>query len=112
MRLFALPLVLCSLCAAAARADDTAERGTVRFEPKDDQKNIPERYRLGPHSFDYEMKLQRTLPQSKIDIFHLTFPSPVATDCVENNTVHAEYYRPQVKTPMPCVVVLDITGGN
>src|SRR5207237_5959795 len=37
---------------------------------------------------------------------------PVVTDCTENNTVHAEYYRPQVKGPFPCVVVLDITGGN
>lgn len=112
MRRLALVLVLGSFCVHGARGDDTAERGTVRFEPKDDQKNVPERYRLEPHAFAYELRFQRTLPHSKIDIFHLTFPSPVVTDCMENNTVHADYYRPQVTGPMPCVVVLDITGGN
>src|SRR5207245_8325209 len=30
----------------------------------------------------------------------------------ENNTVHAEYYRPNRPGPFPCVVVLDITGGD
>ena len=112
MRLIALVLALCSHCVATGRCDDAVERGTVRFDLKDDQKNVPERYRLEPHSFAYEMKLQRTLPHSKIDVFDVTFPSPVVTDCPENNTVHCEYYRPQAKRPMPCVVVLDITGGN
>jgi dienelactone hydrolase len=30
----------------------------------------------------------------------------------ENNTVHAEYYRPKGKGPFPGVIVLDITAGN
>jgi dienelactone hydrolase len=34
------------------------------------------------------------------------------TGTPENNTVHAEYYRPRLKGPFPCVIVLDITGGD
>src|SRR5262249_61850129 len=43
---------------------------------------------------------------------HLRFPSPVTSDCPENNTVHAEYYRPKGDGPFPGVIVLDITAGD
>src|SRR5712691_6755181 len=70
------------------------EKGTVHFRPAGDQKNIPERYRLEDHSFDFEMELMREMPNSGVAVYHVRFPSPVKTDCPENNTVHAEYYRP------------------
>ncbi len=47
-----------------------------------------------------------------MEIHYLRFPSPVTTDCPENNTVFAEYYRPQGPGPFPGVIVLDITAGN
>src|SRR5437899_2839839 len=97
MRTLALLLVLNSVATVSVRADEGLEKGTIRFDLKDDQKNVPERYRLEPHSFEYEMKLLRTVP--KIDVYHVTFPSPVLTDCKENNTVHAEYYRPKKTVP-------------
>jgi dienelactone hydrolase len=103
--------ILASVLAASAGASPV-EKGTVDFRPLGDQQNIPERYRLPPHHFDYEMTLKRELPNSGLQIYHLTFPSPVASACPENNTVHAEYYRPMGRGPFPGVIVLDITGGN
>ncbi len=112
MRTLGLLLILSTFTLGTTRGNEAIETGTVRFDLKDDQQNVPERYRLEPHSFDYELKLVRTLPHSQVDVYHVTFPSPVVTECKENNTVHAEYYRPREKGPLPCVVVLDITGGD
>lgn len=102
------------LVAGPAGAENVrpVEKGTVRFKPLDDQKNVPERYRLQAHSFDYEMELKRDLPNTQVEIHHVRFPSPVDSGCLENNTVHAEYYRPKGKGPFPGVIVLDITGGD
>jgi dienelactone hydrolase len=88
------------------------EKGTVSFKPLGDKRDIPDRYRLPAHRFDYEMVLKQVLPTSGVEIFRVTFPSPVASADPENNTVHAEYYRPRKPGPFPCVVVLDITGGD
>jgi dienelactone hydrolase len=94
------------------------EKGTVHFQPFGDQRNIPERYRLEAHSFNYDMELIRDMPNSGVEVFHLRFPSPVTTDCPENNTVHAEYYRPigarseSDGSRFPAVIVLDITAGD
>ncbi len=88
------------------------EKGTVHFKPIGDQQTIPERYRLSEHKFDYTLEKKRDLPLSGLEIYHLRFPSPVTTDCPENNTVFAEYYRPKGAGPFPGVIVLDITGGN
>src|SRR2546421_268241 len=52
--------------ARPARGEDAApQRGTVHFEPGD-QKDVPERYRLAPHRFDYEMTFKVALPASAI----------------------------------------------
>ena len=105
--------------AAVAIAADTnrsappkLEKGTVRFEPVGDQRNVPECYRLEAHTFDYELSLRRDLPNSGLEIYYLRFPSPVVSATPENNTVFAEYYRPKGTGPYPGVIVLDITGGN
>jgi dienelactone hydrolase len=104
--------LLCGTPGLRAEDRSPAEKGTVRFTLRGDQEQIPERYRLAPHTFDYELALQRELPATGVDVFHLSFPSPVTSECVENNTVHAEYYRPRGVGPFPGVVILDITGGN
>jgi cephalosporin-C deacetylase-like acetyl esterase len=88
------------------------EKGTVSFKPKGDQKDIPTKYRLEAHEFEYQMTFVRELPDNGVEIFEVTFPSPVKSPHAENNTVHAEYYRPKKKGPIPCVIVLDITGGD
>jgi dienelactone hydrolase len=88
------------------------ETGTVHFKPVDDQANVPEFYRLAERTFDYTMTPIRDLPVSGVEIYAVTFPSPVTTPTSENNTVYAEYYRPKKPGKFPAVVVLDITGGN
>jgi dienelactone hydrolase len=103
---------LSSAGAEAASAPPALEKGTVRFEPAGDAKNIPPRYRLAAHQFFYEMRRTQDLPLSGLEVYHLTFPSPYKSPYPENNIVHAEYYRPKGKGPFPCVIVLDITGGN
>lgn len=88
------------------------EKGTSRFEPIGDQREVPERYRLDAHSFSYEIEAKSDLPTVGVKILHLRFPSPVETPHRENNTVHAEYYCPDGKGPFPGVIVLDITAGD
>lgn len=87
------------------------ERGTVSFSPLADQKT-PEAYRLAKHRFDFELTQKTGLPLSGISVCQLTFPSPVESPHPENNTVHAEYYRPAGKGPFPAVIVLEILAGG
>jgi dienelactone hydrolase len=89
-----------------------AEKGTFRFTPFGEQKEIPERYRLDARKFDFEMDLKYDLKQSEVRVYRLRFPSPVESPHKENNTVHAEYYVPYGKGPFPCVILLDVTGGD
>ncbi len=96
----------------ALRSDATQEKGTVRFRLKGDQANVPERYRLDEHQFDYTLAPHRELRNIGVTVYRLQFPSPVTTATPENNTVHAEYYRPHGKGPFPAVIVLDITAGD
>jgi dienelactone hydrolase len=107
MRLLLATLLL-SLSASVLSAD---EKGTVTIKPGA-QADIPAKYRLEAHEFAYRMKFVRELPDSGVEIYELTFPSPVKSAHVENNTVYAEYYCPKKKGPFPCVIVLDITGGD
>jgi dienelactone hydrolase len=106
-----LSVVLCLglLAAAPVRA---GESGRFRFAPLDDQKDVPPRYRLEARTFDYQMDLKYDLPLSGVTVYRLRFPSPVESPHPENNTVHAEYYRPRGAGPFPGVIVLDITGGD
>jgi dienelactone hydrolase len=109
-----LMLACLLLLSPAARGDQhpAVDKGTIHFQPLGEQKNIPPRYRLTAHRFDYQMELIDDRPLSGLEVYHLTFPSPYKSPYAENNTVHAEYYRPKGKGPFPCVIVLDITGGD
>jgi dienelactone hydrolase len=103
--------VLAALALTATSAEPL-EKGTVHFVPAGDQKEIPERYRLEARTFAYEMDVKCDLADSGIRVYRLRFPSPVASPCPENNTVHSEYYRPGGVGPFPGVIVLDITAGD
>jgi dienelactone hydrolase len=115
-----LPAFVClGLLAATVRAAEPAapdrppvEKGTFRFAPVDDQKEVPEPYRLAERRFDYTLTHKVDLPSAEVRVSRLTFPSPVHTPCPENNTVHAEYYRPLAGGRFPGVIVLDITAGD
>jgi dienelactone hydrolase len=106
-----LPLVV-MLVAAPVAAASPVEKGTVHFRPVGDQQEVPERYRLGEHTFPYELSLKTPLPGLDVDVFVLRFPSPVASLVPENNTVYAEYYRPRGPGPFPGTIVLDVTAGD
>ena len=108
-----LPVVLCLalLVAAPVRAGD-AESGSFRYAPLGDQKDVPSRYRLEARTYDYHMGLKYDLPLSGVTVYRVRFPSAVKSPHPENNTVHAEYYRPRGAGPFPAVIVLDVTGGD
>ncbi len=93
-------------------AEPTVEKGAFRFKPSGEQSNVPERYRLDERAFESRMSLKRELPNSGVRVFRVQFPSPVESATPENNTVHAEYYRPSGAGPFPGVIVLDITAGD
>jgi dienelactone hydrolase len=110
MRLAAL---LAVFFAVPALADPKPiEKGKVTFKAVDDQADVAERFRLAPTQFAYELKPKRELPVSGIDIYELTFPSPVKTKYETNNTVYADYYLPKGKGPFPGVIILDILDGS
>jgi dienelactone hydrolase len=111
MRALACAFLL-SVTASPSFAAAIVEKGDFRFRPLDGQKDIPERFRLGERSFPYEMERKLDLPALGVTVSRLRFPSPVTTAVKENNTVHAEYYRPKGPGPFPGVLVLDITGGS
>ena len=104
-----VPLVLATPLLADPKPTQT---GKVTFKAVDDQACVAECYRLAPTEFAYQLKPKRELVVSGIDIYDLTFPSPVKTKYAENNTVHAEYYRPKGKGPFPGVIILDILDGS
>jgi dienelactone hydrolase len=115
-----LPALVCLglLAAAPARSEvlypdcPAPQKGSFRFRPCDDNHNVPEGYRLQECSFDFELTYKVDLPSAAVRISHLTFPSPVKSPQPENNTVHAEYYRPLRQGCFPAVIVLDITAGD
>ena len=111
-RLFCLSLCLLATGRVRAAESKVIETGTVHFAPIDDQAGIPLAYRLSERTFPYEMSLKYEMPSVETTVFRLTFPSPVVSKYKENNTVHAEYYRPNVKGSIAAVIVLDITGGD
>src|SRR5206468_11884258 len=89
---------------AALPAGAAPTKGTVRFEPAGDQRTIPERYRLSAHNFEWEMDKKTELKTIGVTVYRVRFPSPVESPHRENNTVHAEYYRPRGDGPFPSVV--------
>jgi dienelactone hydrolase len=110
--LLACCLVCLARAGAAAGEKSAPEQGTVCFTQAADEDKTPQRYRLQNHTFSYQLAWTTALVGSEADVYHLRFPSPVQSPCQENNTVHAEYYRPRGKGPFPGVIVLDITAGN
>jgi dienelactone hydrolase len=47
-----------------------------------------------------------------LEVWNVTFPSPVKTPEDANNTVHCEYYRSSASGQRPGVIVLHILGGD
>jgi cephalosporin-C deacetylase-like acetyl esterase len=116
--IFSTCLLTFALAARAAEPELKSEpeytevpaHGNVKFEPPQDESQVPEHFRLTAHEFDYQSRPVRG--GGKFRMLRVTFPSPVTTDVVENNTVHGEYFQPAGPGPYPACVVLHILGGD
>lgn len=100
------------LLVPAAWADNPPPlSGTVKFTPTAAEAAIVERFRLAAHEFAW--RAQPLGADSKtVEVWDVTFPSPVVTPHENNNTVHAEYYKPLRAGKRPAVIVLHILGGD
>jgi dienelactone hydrolase len=96
---------------AAAEDVRPPKTGVVEFVPMGNETALPEQFRLKPHTFRYE---QSPLPTrgTVMDVWRVTFASPVVTPHPNNNTVHCEYFCPTSPGAKPGVVVLHILGGD
>lgn len=88
----------------------TPTRGEATFRPSEAESSVPERFRLEGATFPYEMEDLRR--DRKYTVWAVRFPSPVESPDPENNTVHAEYFRPEGEGHRPAVLVLHILGAD
>lgn len=87
------------------------QTGTVKFVADDKKDDVPERFRLEGHTFDYQLTLKHDLKNAGVEVWTLTFPSPVTSKHAENNTVPCEFYVPKGAKKRPAAIVLDILDG-
>ncbi len=106
-----LVLACCSSSGLAAPPQREKETGKVTFSPSPQPRNVAARFRLEKHEFPFE-RVDLGEVFTKLSMSRVTFPSPVVTPHIQNNTVHCEYYRPHRKDPVPGVIVLHILGGD
>lgn len=95
--------------------------GVLTVPADNPQADIAERYRLAEtYRGQYKLTHRYTLRHSGVTVYDLTFPSPIASDIPENNTVYAQYFVPSTHAhglreglaKVPAVIVLDIMQGN
>lgn len=93
-------------------AADPIAHGMATFTPTEAESEVPEPFRLAEATFPFEMEPLRK--SERYSVWALRFPSPIVTPDPENNTVHAEYFRPEGREDhrAPGVVVLHILGAD
>lgn len=101
-------LAVSSTSAKEARVTD---RGEVRFVPTADEINVSDRFRLAEHTFAWEATRLATVTET-LEVWDVSFPSPVNTPLACNNTVWCEYYQSRLPGRKPGVIVLHILGGD
>lgn len=99
--------------AANAAPKNAIARGEVAYEPAADETAIPAAFRMPAHTFAFEAR-SLEIQSRTLQVWDVTFPSPVETASQRNNTVHCEYYQPLTAAPgkAPAVIVLHILGGD
>ncbi len=99
--------------AATAMHTRPSLRGTVRVAADPADSSIAPPYRFArPYTFEYTLRPRYAFRCCEVQVFDLTFPSPVTSDVPENNTVYAELFLPAGNGPHPAAIVLDIMQGN
>ena len=95
---------ICSLLtiAVAGAVPDgaTVRTGQVRFEPAESEHRLAPQFRLQEHTFAFRETPQES-SATRIRISEVTFPSPLVTPHVNNNTVHCEYFCPLPEAGAP-----------
>jgi dienelactone hydrolase len=105
-------LMLVGLIVAPAAAERLAPvTGTATFKPTPAESNVPERFRLTPGEFPWQAD-PLNADSSTVEVWDVTFPSPVVTPHEANNTIHCEYFQPKREGKRPAVIVLHILGGD
>ncbi len=103
-------MILTLTMAVAVLGSDGPETGEVAFTPAATEAQVPAHFQLRAARFGFKLDPLRGTPG--YDVLKLTFPSPIVTDVPQNNTVHAEYFRPKSGGKHPGVVVLHILGSD
>jgi dienelactone hydrolase len=86
------------------------DHGEVAFRPSAAEAQVPDLFRLEAATFEFEQNELRVTQNYKVSA--VRFPSPIVSPDQENNTVHAEYFRPFGAGPRPAVIVLHILGAD
>ena len=97
--------------AGGAGGEHRVASGTVAFTPTAEEREIPARFRMASNHFGWQAKRMETVTET-LEVWDVTFPSPVETPVEVNNTVHCEYYRSRQAGRRPAVIVLHILGGD
>lgn len=109
--LVALGVFGCLAPAGAWDGEVLLASGVVDPHPVPQDAQVPPRFQLAPQPFAWQARRMQTVT-STLEVWDVTFPSPVVTDVPANNTVHAEYYRSRGDGRRPAVIVLHILGGD
>src|SRR5262245_37271995 len=104
-------LLLLLICGRAIGEERPIEHVTVQFQPSVTESSIAERFRMQVNAFDWQARRMETVTES-LEVWNVTFPSPLKTTEEANNTVHCEYYRSRLPGKRPGVIVLHILGGD
>jgi dienelactone hydrolase len=104
----AIPMITSLILAAALTG--TVQHGTVAFRPTEAESSVPQQFRLEAAEFPFECGPLRR--EDRYSVTAVRFPSPIVTPDLENNTVHAEFFRPIGDKPRPAVIVLHILGAD
>ena len=106
-------LALMLLLAAGSAASERLlpQEGTATFVPTEAESRVAERFRLPPGDLSWRAE-PLGADSRTVEVWDVTFPSPVTTQFEANNTVHCEYFQPKRPGKRPAVIVLHILGGD
>ena len=116
---FSLGFLLCGVACvsagdAAPAAVEERQAHSAAPEPAEAPRLFEVKAGFDGRPFSYRMALASR--KDGYSVYRLTYPSPVTTEIIANNTIHGEYYLPDGiepdSPPRPAVICLHILNGN